>query len=375
MTTKTRRPAPFQGPVVALAILLTLTLLAAPAAADPPPDPISIDAHSPSIFLCAGPKNAADIYGVAGAILGAGCDVGFAGPLLHVPAGGYGLTPQDENDGHSAGELDPFQRVAVYFSGDRASQGQAGTEYAIEENNGQAAGDRYVTNGFTLSSPAAAFAACAPTGIGAAVFPLRGTNLLSLNQDRYQEIPSIRPSVLNRLRYLDNLDALELEPFDFDNDQQLDRPIYFTVDKVGPSFPGQPADVFVTFPGGAPPALFAPAGFLGVTNRDNLDALAVWDMDGDGVATPGIDYALFSLDRGSPSLGGNSAADVLVTNFTGTYCVYLRAASLGLQRCDNVDAIDVEIGEVEVFEQEPYEAQPGDVTDPDGTDPDVTVGD
>jgi len=58
----------------------------------------------------------------------------------------------------------------------------------------------------------------------------------------------------------------------------------------------------------------------------------------------------------------------------GLFTSNLRAASLGLQRCDNVDAIDVEIGEVEVFEQEPHEAQPGDVTDPDVTDPDVTVG-
>lgn len=375
MTTRSSRPSPFQGPAVALAILLAVTLLAAPAAADPPPDPISIDAHSPSIFLCAVAKNAADIYGVAGAILGAGCDVAMPGPILHVPAGGYGLTGQDENDGHSAGELDPFQRVAVYFSGDRASQGAVGTEYETQEQNLQAAGDRFVTNGFTTNSPAAAFGACAPVGIGPAAFPLRGINLLSLNQDRYQEIPSIRPNILNRLRYLDNLDAVELDQFDLDNDQQLDRPIYFTVDKVGPTFAGRPSDIFVTFPGGAP-IQFAPANWLGVTNRDNVDALAVYDVDGDGQATPGVDYALFSLDRGSPSLGGNSAADILVTNFTGTYCVYLRAASLGLQRCDNVDALDVEIGEVEVFEQEPIEeeidVEPVDPTDPD--DPVVVSG-
>jgi hypothetical protein len=196
--------------LAAVAALLA-GLIGIPAAADPPPDPISIDAHSPSNFLCAVPKNPADIYGVLGGIIGQGCDVGAFGPIVHVPAPNYGLTPQDENDGHSAGEMDPNARVAVYFSGDRASQGVVGTEYAVQENNFQAAGDRFVTNGFTLASPAASFAACAATTIGPAVFPGRGPNLLSLNQDWYNEIPSIRPNVLNRLRYLDNLDAVELQ--------------------------------------------------------------------------------------------------------------------------------------------------------------------
>lgn len=328
-----------------------------PAAADPPPDPISIDAHSPSIFLCAAPKNPADIYGVIGGIIGQGCDVGAFGPIVHVPAPNYGLTPQDENDGHSAGERDPNAPVAVYFSGDRASQGVPLTEYAVQENNFQAAGDRFVTNGFTLASPAAAFAACAPTTIGPAVFPGRGPNLLSLNQDWYNEIPSIRPNVLNRLRYLDNLDAVELQLFDVNNDQIIDLPVFFTVDKVGPTFPGVPSDVFVTLPGGGAPILYAPAAALGLTNRDNVDALAVWDVDGDFQATPGQDYAIFSLDRGSPSLGGASAADVFVTDFSGAFCLFLRAQSLGLQRCDNVDALDVEIDQVEVFEEPPVEEE------------------
>ena len=39
-----------------------------------------------------------------------------------------------------------------------------------------------------------------------------------------------------------------------------------------------------------------------------MDALAVWDTNGNGKADPGTDYAIFSLDRGSPSLGASSAA-------------------------------------------------------------------
>lgn len=343
--------------LAALALLLAGVLVALPAAADPPPDPISIDAHSPSNFLCAPPTNAADIYGVMAAIIGQGCDAGFAGPILHLPAPSYGLTPQDENDGHSAGERDPFAQVAVYFSGDRASQGLPLTEYAVQENNFQAAGDRFVTNGFTLNSPAGAFAACAPTAIGPPAFPGRGPNILSLNQDWYNEIPSIRPSVLNRLRYLDNLDAVELDLFDRNMDGLLDPPgIYFTIDKVGPTFPGMPSHIFFTPPGGLP-VVFSIPGQIGVTNRDNVDAVAVWDLNGNGKADPGLDYAIFSLDRGSPTLGGRSAADVFVTNFTGFFCPFLLARDLGLEHCDNVDALDVEIGQVEVFEDEPPEEE------------------
>jgi hypothetical protein len=345
--------------LAAFALIAAVAAAGLPAAADPPPDPISIDAHSPSTFLCAIPKNAADVYGVIGAIIGQGCDVGAPGPILHVPAPNYGLTNRDENDGHSAGERDPFARVAVYFSGDRASQGVPGTEYAVEENNLQAAGDRFVTNGFTTNSPAGAFAACAAAAIGPPVFPARPINLLSLNQDWYNEIPSIRPNLLNRLRYLDNLDAVELEQFDVNGDQRLDRPIYFTVDKVGPSFAGRPSDIFFTPFTGAAVQTFSTAPQIGLANpRDNVDAIAVWDVNANGKADAGLDYVVFSLDRGSPSLGGASAADLFVSSFTGTFCPFLRAASLGLERCDNVDAVDVEIDQVEVFEEPPIEQDP-----------------
>lgn len=341
--------------LAAVALLATAGFLAA----DPPPDPISIDAHSPSIPLCVNPKNPADIYGLVGGANG--CDVNpFGGPVIHVPAPNYGLTAQDENDGHSAGERDPWAPVAVYFSGDKASQGIAGTEYDIEENNLQAAGDRFVTNGFTIRSPAGSFAACAPTSIGPPVFPARPLNILSVNQDQYNEIPSIGASVLNRNRILDNLDALELQLFDIDGDYRPDRWTYFTVDKVSPSYLGGPSDILATPPGGGGFGLFAAAAQIGLTNRDNVDAIAVWDMNRNGIADPGEDYVVFSLDRGSPSLGG-SPADLFVSNFTGYSCTFLKSTAIGLEPCDNVDAVDVEINEVEVFEEPPKEEPVGDV--------------
>jgi len=344
--------------LTAVALLATAGYLPA----NPPPDPISIDAHSPSIPLCVNPKNPADIYGLVGG--GNGCDVNpFGGPVIHVPAPNYGVTAQDENDGHSAGERDPFAPVAIYFSGDRASQGLPGTEYEIEENNFQAAGDRFVTNGLTVGSPAMSMAACAPTTIGPPAFPGRPANILSVNQDQYNEIPSIGASVLNRNRILDNMDAVELQLFDIDGDNIHDRPIYFTVDKVSPSYPGGPSDILFSPPGAPGFAVFSFAPQIGLTNRDNVDALAVYDVNGNGIADPGLDYVVFSLDRGSPSLGG-SAADLFVSDFNGFFCLFLKAADLGLARCDNVDAVDVEMNEVEVFEEPPVEEQVGTIEPP-----------
>lgn len=341
-------------------VLATAVLAALPAGASPPPDPISIDAHSPSILLCQNPKNAADIYGEVTAPIGQGCDVAPAvGPVLHVAAGTYGLTAGDEQDGHSNGERTaPDEPVAVYFSGDRASQGVPGTHYAIEENNGQAAGDRYVTFGFTAVGPGGAISggACNPPTTIVQTIP-GPRNQLSLNQDQFNLIPSLRPSNLNRRRILDNADALEITLFDLDGDRVHDTGVYFTVDKMGPSFAGQPSDIFVTPPGSSTPVVFATAAQLGLTNRDNVDAIAVWDVHFDGKADPGEDFILFSLDRGSPSLAGRSAADLFVSDFNGFFCLYLPAREIGMERCDNVDAVDVE-DEIEIFEDPPFEAEP-----------------
>lgn len=346
--------------------LAAAALIAPPAAASPPPDPISIDAHSPSIFLCQNPKSSADIYGEVTFPIGQGCDVApFVGPVLHVAAPTYGLMGRDEQDGHSNGERTaPDERVAIYFSGDRASQGVPGTHYAIEENNGQAAGDRYVTFGFTGVGPGGVIGggACAPPTTIVQTVP-GPRNQLSLNQDQFNLIPSIRPSILNTRRRQDNADALEITRFDLNGDRVHDTPVYFTVDKVGPSFAGQPSDIFVTPPGAAGAIPFSTAGQIGVTNRDNVDAIAVWDVNFNFMADPGIDYVVFSLDRGSPSLGGASAADLWVSDFTGNRCLFLRASELGMQRCDNVDAVDVE-NVIQIHEEPPFEADPVEPQEP-----------
>jgi len=350
---------------VVLVTVLALFATAGYLPANPPPDPISLDAHSPSIHVCPpGLINTADIYGMMGGAIGMGCDVGGPGPILHLPAPAYGVTPQDENDGHSAGERDPNAPVAVYFSGSKESQGLPGTEYAVEENNFQAAGDRFVTNGLTMAGPAASMppgsTICGPpTTLGPPFDPTRpSANLLSVNQDQYNLIPSLRPNVLNRARELDNMDAVELQLFDINGDGINDRPVFFTLDKVSGSWLGRPSDILVTPPGGGPFLTFATAAQMGLTNRDNLDAIAVFDVDGNLQATPGVDYVVFSLDRGSPSLPG-SPADLYTSNFTGAFCLFLKANTIGMENCDNVDAVDLE-NQVEVFEEQPVEEDPGD---------------
>lgn len=346
-----------------LVTVATLVLLSGGAVqADPPPpikpDPVSIDRPSPSIALCG--RNSADIYGEVpiGGIVGQGCDVPAAGPILHVPAPTYGLIPRDNNDGHTNGEVNPGSQFVIYFSGDRASIGAGGTAYAGQSALRQAAGDRFVTNGPTSVSPAAAMAACAPGGILGPVWA-GPVNLLSVNQTRYNLIPSIPPNVANNGGRLDEVDALELTPWDLNGDNVHDTPVYFTVDRTSPSWAGA-SDILYSPPGAPFFALFAVAGQLGLLAKDdNVDALAVWDVNGDGVADPGLDYAIFSLDRPSPTLAatGFSAGDILVTDFTGAFCLFLPAPAIGLLPTDNVDGVDVELwtgpGSVEVWESGP----------------------
>jgi hypothetical protein len=319
-----------------------------------------------------------DIYGEVppGGIVGQGWDVGGPGPILHVPDVAYGLLlAMDNNDGHSNGEADPNAPLVIYFSGDDASMGVPWTEYRWQANLLQAAGDRFVTNGFTSVSPVTVMTSGGgPAVIVGPVIPGRPINMVSANQDRYNEIPSIPVWAMNMYvpnpceTAMDDMDAVELTPMDLNGDNIHETPIYFTLDAASPSlmFAGvSRADVLVSPPGVAAFLLFAPAPMLGLSVEDEVDALAVWDFPGLGVPNPGLDYALFSLAPGSPFLDGPdlipgtaddySAAHIFVTDFTGVNALYLRASAIGMRFTDNVDAIDVEIftgpGSVEVWEE------------------------
>jgi hypothetical protein len=246
---------------------------------------------------------------------------------------------------------------------------------------GQAAGDRFMVNGLTSLSPAAVMGGAGPAGIipggipgGLGNFPV---NLLSANQTRYNEIPSLGPGVLNSFAppagftIQDDMDALELTPFDTTLDKIHDTPIYFSLDPFSPGLFGSPADILVSPPTLPGYTIFAGATLLGLGAGDDVDALAVWDIAGNLAPDPG-DYALFSLTPSSPTLFGpdampgfalvdddgingvddlgevglgddSSPADIFVTDFSSTFKLFLAAGSIGMLPNDNVDAIDVEL--------------------------------
>jgi hypothetical protein len=347
---------------LAIAGMLVLSI---EAGADPPPDPISIDATSASLVACLG-KTPADIYGM-GAL--AGCDAAGPGPVLEIPESIYGLGtfgPVDDQDGHSAGEIDAHSVQTIYFSGETLSAGVPGSDYDHQAIRSQAEGDRYVSNGSTTISPAAVMSGAGPAAIAGPAIPTSpltglpgGLHLLSVNQTAYNEIPTIDPPAYNlTIPAIDDMDALELEAFDTDSDNVHDLPIFFTLDLVSASLPFfgiGTASILVAPPGGAS-HLYAPFPALGLAESDMIDAIAVWD-DGDLIALgiPGVDHAIYSLAPGSPALlpgspipacfaAGCSPADIFVTDFAGASELFLPAAAIGMLPTDNVDALDVEIG-------------------------------
>jgi hypothetical protein len=366
-------------------VLLSLSF----AYADPPPpmqpDPISLDTASPS-----GPYgfgySTNNIYGEAMGGGTGGADVlGGTGPILHVFCGSFGVGPLwapglgNNVDGISNNEI-PAQQHVVYFSADDQSIGLPGTHYDHQAVRQQAAGDRFVTNGFTSwNVPSVLFGGLGPAMVNGPVFP-GPPNLLSANQTRYNEIPTIPPTQFNTYvppvgtTVMDDMDALEVTPLDLNGDQGQDMPLYFTLDAASPDLTtihaGATGGTILAAPPYAPPfvvsSVYAPFNLLGLSPMDEIDALAVWDLNSDLQAAPGVDYALFSLAPGSPTLAqmGWSPADVLATGFMGNSLLYLPAAALGMLPSDNIDGLDVEPfvgpGSVEIWDEILEEFLPAD---------------
>ncbi len=329
--------------------------------ADPPPprrpDPISLDRQSPSVIGFG--NRTADIFGEnpPAVFLGFGWDVGGPGPILHVNDFNYGLGFLDNTDGISNGEFRPTAQQVLYFSGSDTSQGAPGTPYRNQFVRQQAAGDRWVTNGFLSQTPLAVLAGAAPAVVVGPGVPL---HVLSANQTRFNEIPSIPPPAFNAFAApagatrMDDMDGLEITPIDLNGDNRHDTRLYFTLDAASPALGAglSPADVLYSPPGAAGFLQYAPRAALGLRQGDDVDALAVWDFNDPRRPDSANDVAIFSLRPGSPSLAGPdgvtgtaddfSAADVFVTRFTGFFRLYVRAASLGLRFQDDIDALDVE---------------------------------
>lgn len=291
------------------------------------------------------PNTSSDIYGEAMGPVGMGWDIGGPGPLLHVSAPAYGLMPADGNDAHSLGNNNPEHQPIVYFSASRNSRGMWNTQYRHQANRNQAAGDRFASNGWMNLSPAQSYA----TGLTANVVlwqPGLGPNLLSANQTRFNEIPSIPPLALNPIpdpSQIDDMDALELDPMDLSGDHAHDTPVFFSLAPGSPSMPplGSPASIFVSPPGTGTFFSWATPAMIGLQPSDNIDALVVFNASANlQQPMPGLDYALFSLSPGNSF--GASGSDVFVTCFQGISKTYFRGSAVGLLGGDNLDALDVE---------------------------------
>lgn len=303
------------------------------AAALPARAGVSIDRPSPSIGGCPFAVSPAQVFNLVPP--GGGCDVGGAGPVVEVGPPALGLVGNDNVDALSTNTLTP-STVTYYlvFSADRASVGQAATPYTAEAANNQAASDLWRTL-LTGGSPAAAMAACAPVGVPPPHF-------LHRNQTAFNLIQTA-PSGAAVGGPLDNIDAVELDVLDITGDNIQDFDAYFSLDAASPSLGGSAADVLLSPAGGGAFGVFAPFAQLGLQFNDDIDALVMWDRGMLGVADPNIDFALFSLAPGSPTLAalGFSPAAIFVTDFNGAFCLFTPANQLGLLAADNVDGLDV----------------------------------
>jgi len=126
---------------------------------------------------------------------------------------------------------------------------------------------------------------------------------------------------------------------------------YFALNAGSAVLAGAGADNIYVSDGTGSFSVFASGSQLGIGSDDQVDALALFDADGDGILGAG-DYALFSLTAFSPGtfttsgasyspgvLGALSPGDVLLTMFNGQFSLYASAGSLGLRDDDELTAI------------------------------------
>lgn len=312
--------------------------IAALIAAAPVHAGVSIDRASPSLGCGGGPINPATILSQL--------PPGPPCPVAEVFAASFGAVPQDNVDAVSANTpTPPSDDYAWFFSGDRATIAQPGTPYRAEAVNNQAASDIWRTGAVPTNNPAAVIAAAcgAPALIGAPA-PVQ----VRVQPD-YHLVPFLASGAFFG-GFQDNIDALELDDLDPSGNRVHDLPMYLSFDPASPSLGGASGADFFFAPAGAAFFPFAIAFNAGLKTADNVDALVMWDRNAIGVMDPLVDIAVFSLAPGSPTLLGLdgvagtgddlSAADLLVTDFSGIFCIYARPAQLFLRGQDNIDGLD-----------------------------------
>lgn len=296
---------------------------------------VSIDRSSPSFPAC-GFGNPAQVF--LQVLPSGGCDAGGPGPLIEVGASSFGLVANDNIDALSADTpSSPDLPYHLIFSADRASLGQAGTPFRVEAVNGQAASDLWWTN-LTGGTPVASLtgAGCVPWAIAPPHVRLTNQTAFNLIRTVAAGVPVVPPQ--------DNVDAVELDAMDTNGDGVHDVNAYFSLDAASPSLGARsPAAIFFSAAGSGAFTPFSLPSQIGLVAGDDIDALVIWDRGLVGSPDPGMDFVLFSLAPGSPTLTTYSVspAMIFVSDFTGRMCPFDGPGPLGLLLADNVDGLDV----------------------------------
>jgi hypothetical protein len=275
----------------------------------------SIDPASPSV---AGTLTPDDVLRPGPAVVTQGTSLGLKDNFL---AGNF-----DNLDGLSYGR-DPVPRppfkIPIFFSVDRVAIGVPGTDVFERAKPGveSAAGDVFVS------------------------VPINSTDF---NRKNSLAITGNDLGLQSGF-FGDDLNGLELDTINRVH-------IYFSVDSLSASngfgTMTKASDIFID----AFATVFAVGGSatgscaIGLLPQDDLDALALDDSFNPGHCDPGMDKALFSLSPFSPNTftggaGSLSPADILFTDFSGSFSLWASAESIGLRRGDNVDALDTTVPE------------------------------
>ncbi len=351
-----RRPAFVMHRPSAWAAALMLALCAHTAQAQPPhaveplPNPyFSLDPLSPT--TAAGVAGPADV-------------LDKPGPSPVYTRAGLGLmSPLDDVNGLSGDRTDlaaPGVTFAVLFSVDRATIGLMPPDPSLVAINrpfnvleqaakNQASADLFMsTQLFDLSGPHPS--------------PLRSVpnnNTSVRNQGDtggvdYDLLPEKSPSQFEPLPVKDDTDALIYpEPTGGPMRGVPAGGLFFSLSRTSPSLPllnpqgmASGADIFFDpepeFPG--PSFVYVRAAQLGLmpgTFGDDISGLIVID-NGDLIFDPAVDRILFTLARGSPSLGDEfSPADIFIAPAPNGFSRFATAFDLGLAPGDHINGLEV----------------------------------
>jgi PEP-CTERM motif len=248
-------------------------------------------------------------------------DVLETGPVVHTEGSSLGL-----QDDFSSGFFDNLNALSygqdpimnpLFFSVDRVAVGLPGSDVHDQAGVADAAGDVYTT------------------------LPPSGSNSLFIDEQQLGLTPGF---------FGDDLDALEL-------DSEPNPWTYFSIDSLsvtnGFGTGGLDDDILFSDGTGSFQIFAEGVSNIGLGFGDDLDALVLWDVINPGVLNPGVDLALFSLSTFSPSaytFSGNSyspgvkgflsPADILFTDFTGSFLLWASASDIGLYSYDEVNALD-----------------------------------